>query len=246
MNINNKLAVVIMAAGKGTRMQSDLPKVLHKVGGKPMISHVIHTAKELNASRIIAIIGHEYKLVEETLKNENIEFAYQFEQKGTGHAVDQCRTQLKDFDGDVLVLSGDVPLLSSATLNQLITVHQDSNATASLLTADFEDPTGYGRVIRSSSNSLEKIVEHKDASNEILAINEINAGIYVFNSKILFELLPQVNNQNVQQEYYLPDVIPLILFKKGIVSIDKTKNNLEIQGVNTIEQLRILDEKYFS
>ena len=240
----NALAVVILAAGKGTRMESDLPKVLHEVGGKPMVSHVIQRAVELGAEKIISIIGYQHELVKETLATEPTEFVLQLEQLGTGHAVLQCKTQLSKFDGDVLVLSGDVPLISFQTLKSLLQTHQTSNTKATLLSAIVEDASGYGRVIRNKNNNLDRIVEHKDANDAELRVNEMNAGIYVFDSKTLFELLPQVGNNNAQGEYYLPDVLSLILERGGKVAIEKTNYITEIQGVNTIQQLRDLDAEF--
>jgi len=142
------------------------------------------------------------------------------------------------------VLSGDVPLLSENTIQNLLDFHYKTKATATLLSADFEDPSGYGRVIRNPNGSLNKIVEHKDSNDSELAVNEINAGIYIFNCKTLFRLISQVSNKNIQQEYYLPDVLTLILSEKNTVSVEKTKNILEIQGVNTVQQLDKLNEEY--
>jgi UDP-N-acetylglucosamine diphosphorylase/glucosamine-1-phosphate N-acetyltransferase len=246
MNSNNKnaLAVAILAAGKGTRMESDLPKVLHKVGGKPMVSHVIQRAVELGAEKIVSIIGYQHELVKETIGNEPTQFAIQLEQLGTGHAVLQCASQLSEFDGSILVLSGDVPLISYDTLQNLLETHNISATKATLLSAIVEDATGYGRVIRNLQGNLDRIVEHKDANEDELNVNEMNAGIYVFDCKTLFELLPQVGNNNSQGEYYLPDVLSLILDQGGKVAIEKTNNITEIQGVNTVQQLKDLDAEF--
>jgi UDP-N-acetylglucosamine diphosphorylase/glucosamine-1-phosphate N-acetyltransferase len=222
-------------------MESDLPKVLHSIGGEPMLKRVIDVARNLGAQKIIPVIGYQYEMVQNALKNETLDFAFQLEQNGTGHAVNQCRAIMSNFEGNVLILSGDVPLISIKTLKKLIQTHSTSDASATLLTADFDDPTGYGRVVRNKNEHFEKIVEHKDASDEEKAITEINAGIYVFDSKLLFKLLPQVRNNNAQGEYYLPDVIPMIKAKKYKVAIEKTENISEIQGVNTTEQLKELD-----
>ena len=243
-NKKNSLAVAILAAGKGTRMESNLPKVLHKVGGKPMLSHVIQRAVELGAEKIVSIIGYQHELVKETIGNEPTQFATQLEQLGTGHAVLQCASQLSEFDGSVLVLSGDVPLISFNTLQNLLETHNASATKATLLSAIVEDATGYGRVIRNSIGNLDRIVEHKDANQNELNVKEMNAGIYVFDCRTLFELLPQVGNNNSQGEYYLPDVLSLILHQGGKVAIEKTNNITEIQGVNTIQQLKDLDAKF--
>ena len=245
MNLdNNPLAVTILAAGKGTRMESNLPKVLHKIGGKPMLSHVIQRAVELGAQKIISIIGYQHELVKETIANEPTRFTIQLDQLGTGHAVLQCASELSEFNGSVLVLSGDVPLISLNTLQNLLNTHNRSDSKATLLSAIVNDATGYGRVIRNSIGNLDRIVEHKDANQNELNVKEMNAGIYVFDCRTLFELLPQVGNNNSQGEYYLPDVLSLILHQGGKVAIEKTNNITEIQGVNTIQQLKDLDAKF--
>lgn len=238
------LAVIILAAGKGTRMDSDLPKVLHKVNGKPMITQVVHLAKSIGADIIIAVVGHKYELVQNALENEPVEFAHQFEQKGTAHAVEQCRSNLANFQGNVLVLSGDVPLTKTETINSLLQAHQNGNAPSSILSTELPDPTGYGRIIRNPDDTLNKIVEEKDAHESEREIREINSGIYIFDCGELFRLLPQVGNNNKQNEYYLPDVLNLILTENGKVIIEKTPNYYEIQGVNTIEQLSELNRMY--
>ena len=240
--MNSNLSIIILAAGKGTRMKSDLPKVLHKINNKPMINQVIDTAKTLNPDQIIIVIGYKYKLLEEHLNNLDVNFAYQFNQKGTGHAVSKTQDFFKGYSGDILILSGDVPLLSNITLNKLWLHHKNSNAAATILTADLDDATGYGRIIRNQNNNLKKIVEHKDASEVEKDIKEINTGIYIFNSEILFNELPKVKNHNIQGEYYLPDVLLYILEKNNKVSLLKTKKYYEIQGVNNKEQLQKLNE----
>ena len=242
--MKNRLSVLILAAGKGTRMESELPKVLHPIAGKPMVSHVIQRAVELGAEKIVTIIGYKLEMVKSEICNEPTEFAYQLEQLGTGHAILQCKENLSDFNGQVLILSGDVPLITTSTLNNLLRTHVKSNCDATILTAEINDPTGYGRVIRTDENNLFKIVEHKDASDDELAVKEINAGIYIFESKRLFQLLPQVKNENAQGEYYLPDVLTLLLEQNKKVAIEKTNNITEILGVNNIQQLQQLDEKF--
>jgi bifunctional UDP-N-acetylglucosamine pyrophosphorylase/glucosamine-1-phosphate N-acetyltransferase len=246
MNFKPKqpLAVAILAAGKGTRMESDLPKVLHEIGEKPMICHVIQRAVSLGAEKIISIIGYQHELVKETIANEPTTFVLQLEQLGTGHAVLQCASQLSEFDGSILVLSGDVPLVSFNTLQKLLEQHETCGTKATLLSAIVEDATGYGRVIRNPQGNLDRIVEHKDANEAELSVKEMNAGIYVFDCKTLFTLLPQIGNNNAQGEYYLPDVLSLILEQEGKVAIEKTNNITEIQGVNTVQQLKDLDAEF--
>ena len=241
---SKKLSIVIMAAGRGTRMNSDLPKVLHHLSGKTLLNHVIATAEKLNPQNIVTIIGHEAKMVQDSVNNGNILFSIQKEQKGTGHAVMQTRNHLENFDGNTLVLSGDVPLISKGTLYSLILKHESNNYDASMLTAEINNPTGYGRVIRDNKNNLKNVCEHKDCNEEELKINEINSGIYVFNNKLLFNLLPKLDNDNAQSEYYLPDVLTLIVNSNRRVGIKKTNNFIEIQGINTLEQLLELEKKY--
>ncbi len=233
---------MILAAGRGTRMESPLPKVVHKMAGIPMVTRVVRLSRQVGSERVVVIVGYEHETVRETLKDENVEFALQSLQLGTGHAVEQARPLLEDFQGDILILSGDVPALTAGTVNHLLKVHRETDALATLLTADVDDPKGYGRVIRNQDGTLKRIVEHKDASDDERGIREINAGIYVFDSATLFRLLPYVKNTNVQNEYYLPDVLPLILLEKGKVSVDKSKNSFEILGVNTVQQLEELNE----
>ncbi len=242
--MNKPLAAVILAAGKGTRMDSDLPKVLHKVGGRAMIVHVIDTARNLGTEKIIAVLGYKYEIVQKALENESVECALQLNQLGTAHAVMQSQDLLSDFQGNVLILYGDVPLIKIETLSRLMEVHEKEGAWSTILTTDLPDPTGYGRIIRNSDHSLMKIIEEKDATDEERKVAEINSGIYVFDAKTLFRLLPSVGNNNRQNEYYLPDVLNLIILEKGKVAIDKINNYIEIQGVNNTEQLTEVNELY--
>ena len=236
--MKNNLAVIILAAGKGTRMNSELPKVLHPINNQPMILNVIKTAYKINAKPIITIVGYKHEMVKDALKNEQVEFALQKEQKGTAHAVTQCKNKLTDFNGNILVLSGDVPFISSDTLSLLISTHTKSKAKATVLTCELDNPYGYGRIIKNKNDSLKKIIEHKDASDDELKENEINTGIYIFESIELFKTLPRVNNNNKQNEYYLTDVLNILLDDNELVSTQKTNNANEIIGINTLEQLQ--------
>ena len=236
--INKPLAVVILAAGKGTRMNSELPKVLHEINGVSMIETVINTAKKLNPEKIIAIVGYKKELVKATLQSQEIDFAIQSEQKGTAHAVQQCDNQLMDFSGNVLVLSGDVPRITENTLSSFINLHISNNSKASLISTNFENPFGYGRIVRDENKCFSKIVEQKDANKAEQLISEINSGIYIFDSETLFEKIYLIKNKNVQKEYYLTDIFNYIDENK--ISILLTENNNEIYGINTIEQLKDL------
>jgi bifunctional UDP-N-acetylglucosamine pyrophosphorylase / glucosamine-1-phosphate N-acetyltransferase len=232
------LATVILAAGKGKRMKSDLPKVLHPLLGRPMIHYVIETARAIGSTKIILVVGHKKELVMDATRDEKVDYAVQEQQLGTGHAVLQARPFLQNDDSDILVLSGDVPLLTPATLNQLIKIQQKEHPQASLLTAEMEDPTGYGRIVRNKDGYVSQIVEHKDASAEILKIREINVGIYIFRNRPLFDTLPGLSNNNSQGEYYLPDVVKIYVDRGEKVAAILTAHAEETHGINDIDQLK--------
>ncbi|MFB0516826.1 MAG: NTP transferase domain-containing protein [Candidatus Neomarinimicrobiota bacterium] len=245
MNPSCKLAAVILAAGKGKRMNSDLPKVLHEVGGRPMIQWVVATAQELGADPIVLVVGHGYQQVKAALKGANVSYAIQHEQLGTAHAVEQTRPMLADFEGSIVVLSGDVPGVSPRTIRDLCQRHQGSNAKATMLTAELDDPTGYGRVLKDGDGNLLRVVEEKDATDEERTIQEVNGGIYVFDTQALFATLPRVKNHNKQNEYYLPDVLYILKEQNQIVAVEKAKDFKEILGVNTREALRKVHAEVF-
>ncbi|MDY4475661.1 bifunctional UDP-N-acetylglucosamine diphosphorylase/glucosamine-1-phosphate N-acetyltransferase GlmU, partial [Mitsuokella sp.] len=230
------LVTVILAAGKGTRMKSRLPKVLHKAGGKTMLQHVIDAAKAAGAKRNIVVTGFGGDVVRAAI-GEQAEFVTQQEQLGTGHAVLQTADLLKEEQGTVMVLCGDTPLLTGDLLKKLYEEHVAAGAKATVLTAIMPDATGYGRIIRSADGSVEKIVEHKDATEEERQVKEVNSGIYCFAARDLFEALAHVTNDNAQGEYYLPDVLE-ILKKKGekiwAVAADDYEDTL---GINSRQQL---------
>ena len=242
--MKNKLAIIILAAGKGTRMDSDLPKVLHQINNKTMIEHVIDKTKKLNPEQLIVVVGYKYNKVKTHLSDYKLEYVLQQNQKGTGHAVMQCAEKLHDKDCDTLILSGDVPLITEKTLIRLYETHTNNNAVATILGAQVKNPYGYGRIVR-KGNNITSIIEEKDANEKEKNINEINAGIYIFNNNILFKNIEKIDNKNNQSEYYLPDMIP-ILIKSGFggrMIVYNTDNGNEIKGANTIEQLIEL-EKY--
>jgi UDP-N-acetylglucosamine pyrophosphorylase len=237
---SKQFAVVIMAAGKGTRMKDpSKAKVMYKVLGMPMIHYVLDVAYALNANRVVVIAGYQREAVMAYVKQSHpkTEFVVQAEQLGTGHAMMQTREALKNYDGDVIVLSGDVPLLTVQSMQRLIDHHQNMHAVATILTAVYSDPTGYGRIIRNADGSVKKIVEHKDATEEERQVKEINSGIYVFDSEKLFDGLNNINANNVQREYYLTDVFEHFWKHQWNVAALKAERPEEIQGVNTINQL---------
>lgn len=236
------LATIILAAGKGTRMNSDIPKVLHKVKGKPMVNYCIELGNQLASEKIVVIVGYKKELVLEATENFDIEYAIQEPQLGTGHAVAQAESLLEGFDGNVLVLYGDVPLLSSKTVSYLVKCQEESNAAASILTAKLSNPTGYGRIIRNEEGYVSGIVEEKDASEEIRKIQEINSGIGVFRKKDLFDGLKLLKNDNAQGEYYLTDVFKIFANEGKKVLATIATNPNEVLGVNTTEQLMEINE----
>ena len=240
MTNKKETIIIILAAGKGTRMNSEIPKVLHKINNKSLIKHVVESAKSLNPKKIIIIVGFKKQLVMDNLENDSLCFVEQLEQLGTGHAIKMCLPELKDFHGNILILSGDVPLIKVETLSSFINLHNKKKSLASLITTDLENPKGYGRIIKKDNNFI-KIKEHKDASENEKKIKEINSGIYIFNSNIIKNKIPLIKNDNVQKEFYLTDIFNFI--ENNRISTYKTNDSKEISGINTIEQLKILENK---
>jgi len=230
------LLAVILAAGKGTRMKSALPKVLHSIGGKPMVEHVLAAAHMAGAERKVVVVGFGAGSVEATL-GPQAEYVVQAEQLGTGHAVMQVDSCLQDFDGTVMVLCGDTPLLRGQTLAKLFAAHQAAQASATVLTACMTNPTGYGRVIRDDRGQVLRIVEQKDANSCELAVNEVNTGIYCFERKALFDALHSITCNNVQGEYYLTDVIGILAKAQAKVWGVQVDDAEETLGINSRMQL---------
>lgn len=230
-----KLKTLILAAGKGTRMKSDMPKVIHKVNGIPMITKIIDTLSGLNPEENILILGHKK---EEVLKvvGENCDYVLQTEQLGTGHAVIQAKEKLKGYDGDVMILCGDTPLLRESTLKSLYEYHKESGAVTTILTSIYENPFGYGRIVK-EDGLVKAIVEEKEASEEIKKIKEVNAGVYCFNSKELFKALDKIDNNNEKGEYYLTDVIGIQVSENKKVQSFILEDKMEILGVNSKVEL---------
>lgn len=234
------LSVIILAAGKGTRMNSDLPKVLHEVAGKTMLDHVIDVSEELKSTSTSVVIGYKKELVEDTI-NREVSFAIQEDQLGTGHAVMMAEDHIPD-DGDVLILYGDTPLLKSDTLDAFVKSHRENKKSLSVLTAVLENPNGYGRIVKDRKGNFIKIVEDKDASVEEKLINEINSGIYCVDAKRLKESLSLIENDNNQNEYYLTDIVEIFIEKNYPVGTYIVENPEEIQGVNTQVDLSAAEE----
>ena len=236
------LGVILLAAGLGKRMKSDMPKVLHPLGGKPLLRHTLATAQRLHPKRIAIIIGHGAGLVRQACSVNGVEWVAQEKQLGTGHAVLCARDLYRDFSGDLLILSGDVPLISDATLAALVDAHREQRAAVSLLTAALQDPSGYGRILRNHLGEIAGIVEERDASDREKKISEVNAGVYAVSPSFLFSALENVTNRNQQGEYYLPDIVEIGLREGRKVVAFPVGNIREILGINTREELAAMEK----
>ena len=236
----SQLTALILAAGKGTRMKSELPKVLHTCCGKPMVSHVIDAARGAGADRVVVIAGYKSEMVHEELK-DTVLYAEQTEQLGTGHAVMCAADQLGD-EGETLVLCGDTPLVTADTLKRLSEAHRSAGNGVTVLSAILEEPKGYGRIIRDAEGSFLKITEDKDCTEEERLTKEINAGMYLFDTAMLKDSLKKLTNDNAQGEYYLTDTIELIKSAGGRVDAMPVEDTNEILGVNTKAQLKNAEE----
>jgi len=233
------LNIVILAAGKGTRMQSLMPKVLHKLAGKALLQHVIDAAKQLNPSKIIVVYGYGGNAVPEAFTHENIVWVEQKEQLGTGHAVQQAAPHL-DKDATTLILLGDVPLLSRTSCETLL----NKTKALGLLTVNKANPTGYGRIVRNAQTSIEAIVEHKDATEQQRQITEVNTGIIAANNQHLKAWLAQLSNNNAQGEYYLTDIVALAVKDGHQVAAEVTNDESSVEGVNSKADLSGLERVY--
>ena len=227
---------VILAAGMGTRMKSKMPKVLHKVCGKPLSKWVIDASKAAGADKVCAVVGHKAETVKEVL-GDVCEFAVQAEQKGTGHAVMQAIDVIKNSKGEVVILNGDTPLITAETINKAIEYHKNNGNQATVITAILDDATGYGRIVRDNDGSVLKIVEQKDASEEEKKINEVNSGMYVFDAQSLVYALDKITPNNAQGEYYLTDTLEILLSAGKKIGGYAISDNDEIRGINDRVQL---------
>jgi len=237
-------AAIILAAGKGKRMKSELPKVLHTINNKPIICYLLETMSKMNMERIIVVVGYKGEIVIDKIKNFNTEIVWQKNQLGTGHAVMMAEESLRQFTGTILIAAGDVPFLSEKTIENLFKSHKKNKAAATCLSAEFDNPRGYGRIIRGNEiDSLNEIIEEKDADSEIKKIKEINSGTFCFDSEEMFKTLHRINDNNAQKEFYLTDTIKLLRQIDEKCAVWKTPDPFEIQGVNSIEQLKSLEEE---
>ncbi len=232
-----QISCLILAAGKGTRMKSSLPKVLHPVFFRPMVSHVLDTVACLPLAQTLVVVGHQYEMVQRALGDYAVSYAVQAEQNGTGHAVLICKDLVEPNCDTILILCGDTPLVKTVTLQQMIDQHQAQKNIITVMSTKVAEPTGYGRMVNDSQGQLQKIVEEKDASDSQRQIKEINGGMYLVNREFLFSALAQVDSNNAQGEVYLTDIV-----KKGNESGVKVasflcENNQEILGVNSRQEL---------
>jgi bifunctional UDP-N-acetylglucosamine pyrophosphorylase/glucosamine-1-phosphate N-acetyltransferase len=233
-------SAVILAAGKGTRMKSTLPKVLHPIANKPMVQHIISTVASVGADNIHLIYGHGADQLKETLGHNELNWCLQKEQLGTGHAVQQAADSIQD-DEDILILVGDAPLIKEETLSSLIAVKADCDL--ALLTVELDDPTGMGRIVR-SGDEVTAIVEHKDATEEQRAIKEINTGMMIMNGADLKRWLNQLSNNNAQGEYYLTDVIEMAATEGKVIKAAQPLKAIEVEGINNRAQLAKLERAF--
>ena len=233
---------VILAAGEGKRMKSDLPKVLHPAAGEPLLAHVVRAAQDSGVDEIVVVVGKGADRVRGTFARLGWKFVEQPERLGTADAVKRALPTFQDFDGDVLVLAGDAPLIKGATLATLRAQRADASAAVSVLTASLDDPAGYGRIVRGASGEFLGIVEEKDATDLQRRIREVNSSIYCFRGPDLTSALPRIRNDNVQKEYYLTDAIGILRGDGRSVIAVQAAAPEEILGVNDLAQLQQVDE----
>ncbi|MDO8734493.1 MAG: bifunctional UDP-N-acetylglucosamine diphosphorylase/glucosamine-1-phosphate N-acetyltransferase GlmU [Elusimicrobiota bacterium] len=231
---------IILAAGEGTRFKSETPKVLHKIFGKMIIERVSEIVDDGFDKKII-VVGHKSDRVRKSISAQNVVFVEQIKQRGTGDAVKQTESILKNFTGDLVILSGDVPLLKKETVSKLLSVHKKEKAAATVLTCESKNPSHYGRIVRNTDGTVKAIVESKDASDEIKKIKEINSGVYVFSSKELFSSIHKIKNDNSKNEYYLTDVISILNREKRKIIGYKINDFKEISGINNRYELMVAE-----
>ena len=233
----NKFCALILAAGKGTRMKSELAKVMHVLNGKPLLYYSLAAAKSAGAEKILAVIGHQADKVREEFSESGCIFVEQKPQLGTGHAVLQAKNLLANYKGLIVILCGDVPLLKPATIKSLIDNHLTAKAVVSVLTTIPPPPHAYGRIVKDDKGNVLKIVEHKDATEDEKKIGEINTGIYCVDTKFLFYALGKITNDNRQHEYYLTDIVEIACREGQKAKSFIASDYVEVMGINTLEEL---------
>ncbi|TMA92973.1 MAG: UDP-N-acetylglucosamine diphosphorylase/glucosamine-1-phosphate N-acetyltransferase [Deltaproteobacteria bacterium] len=237
-----ELGVVVLAAGQGTRMKSNLPKVLHPLGGRPLFLHVLRTAQRLNPNPVAIVIGHGAEAVRSAYARNDVVWILQEQQRGTGHAVLCAKEAFKEFKGEVIILSGDVPFIREQTLLMLVAHHRSRSAALTLLTAFLDEPKGYGRILRDDHGNVTGIVEEKDATLGERGIREVNAGVYVVSAPFVFAALSEIKNHNQQGEYYLPDIVAIGLARRADIETVRVDDVREMLGINTREELAFMEK----
>ena len=238
MQMKKALAAIVLAAGKGARMNSSLPKVLHPLSGKSLLAHVLDTVFTLSPDRVIVVVGYQAEDVRSAFPDPRIEFVEQKEQLGTGHAVLQAKPLLENFAGNVLIVCGDMPFVKASTLKTLTSHHRETNACCTLLTLKTGETKDFGRILRNERGGVADIVENRDATDSQKTIDEYNSGVYLFSRSELFEALGNVDNHNSQAEYYLTDTIRYLAGKRLTVEAVQTRDANEIFGINSEQDLR--------
>jgi len=244
MNRHPRVAALVLAAGQGTRMNSDLAKVLHTMAGRPLLAHVLSALHALGLGRTLVVIGHQGDRVRAAFADAEVEWVVQSEQRGTGHAVLVAGPALGGFEGTLLVVCGDTPLLRAETLDALLQAHEASRAAVTVLSTRVPDPRGYGRILRGKGDTITAIVEDRDATPEQKAIDEINSGIYAFDYAALTAALSGLTAHNAQGEYYLTDTVRLLLQQGRKTAVLCAPEWRELLGINTVEQLEEAERIY--
>ena len=241
--MNSKgLAVIVLAAGKGTRMKSSIAKVLHPIKNQPLLYYVLESLVPLNPDFSVLVVGFQSAVVKESFSNRGLIFVEQKEQLGTGHAAQQAKLALHDFSGDVLVVCGDMPLIKSQTLVDLVTRHREKKSACTVLTLKSSVKKDFGLVIRDEQGSVSKIVECKDASEDEKKVDEFNSGVYCFDKHLFSKALDWISNDNIQKEYYLTDTIEYIVNNGFLVESLQIRDNTQLLGINTQEDLSLAEK----
>ena len=241
--MNSKgLAVIVLAAGKGTRMKSSIAKVLHTIKNQPLLYYVLESLVPLNPDFSVLVVGFQSAVVKESFSNRGLIFVEQKEQLGTGHAAQQAKLALHDFSGDVLVVCGDMPLIKSQTLVDLVTRHREKKSACTVLTLKSSEKKDFGLVIRDEQGSVSKIVECKDASEDEKKVDEFNSGVYCFDKHLFLKALDEIDNNNIQKEYYLTDTIEYIVNNGFLVESLQIRDNTQLLGINTQEDLSLAEK----
>jgi bifunctional UDP-N-acetylglucosamine pyrophosphorylase/glucosamine-1-phosphate N-acetyltransferase len=236
------IGVILLAAGQGTRMKSSVPKVLHALGGKPLFLYPLTVAQRLRPGRIVIVIGHGAESVQRAYPGPDVCWVVQEQQLGTAHAVRCAKEAFEAFCGDILILSGDVPLITQTTLERMVHMHRDRQAVLTLMTACLDSPAGYGRILRDGDGAIARTVEERDASARDKQIREVNAGVYIVSADFLFSALEQVKNHNQQGEFYLPDIVAIGLRQNQKIAAFRVDDAREIMGINTREELAAMEK----